>query len=409
MSQFYVAKPGDTAATLNAALAAGLNLFFTPGVYSVEQPIAITQRQHGGAGHRLPDAAAASTASAPMAVADVDGVKVAGLLFDAGTTNSAALLTGGPGHIDGEPCGQPDHGAGRVLPRRRRRGSGKATNSAGRQQQQRDRRRHLGLARRPRQRRDGLDRSTPANTGLLVNGANVLATGLFVEHYQQYQVLWNGENGQDHLLPERDAVRRAEPGRLDQRQRQRMGRVQGGRQRARTTRAWGLGSYCFFNIGGTSTNINAARGFEVPDTWLNVKLHDILTVSLGGNGTISNVVNNTGGIAQGNIDDAGRPDQLPVKCLPHGRWQAPCPRGGRPASGPAGAGSAAPLNFSWEGRVCSAGHDCLTRRHPATESQDPPRANQADIGERGFCELRFAPSRHDGVCLTCASCLGERA
>ena len=58
--------------------------------------------------------------------------------------------------------------------------------------------------------------------------------------------------------------------------------------------AWGLGSYCFFNIGGTNTNINAARGFEVPDV-AGVKLHDILTVSLGGNGTISNVVNSTGG------------------------------------------------------------------------------------------------------------------
>ena len=61
---------------------------------------------------------------------------------------------------------------------------------------------------------------------------------------------------------------------------------------------WGVGSYCFFNIGGTSTNINAARGFEVPDV-AGVKVHDALTVSLGGNGTISNVVNNTGGIAQG--------------------------------------------------------------------------------------------------------------
>src|SRR6202012_5513919 len=66
-----------------------------------------------------------------------------------------------------------------------------------------------------------------------------------------------------------------------------------------TTHAgWGLGSYCFFNIGGTNTNINAARGFEVPNV-AGVKLHDILTVSLGGNGTISNFVNNTGGIAQG--------------------------------------------------------------------------------------------------------------
>ena len=65
-----------------------------------------------------------------------------------------------------------------------------------------------------------------------------------------------------------------------------------------THEMWGVGSYCFFNIGGTSTNINAARGFEVPNV-AGVKVHDALTVSLGGNGTISNVVNNTGGIAQG--------------------------------------------------------------------------------------------------------------
>jgi hypothetical protein len=30
MSQFYVASPADNTATLNAALAQGLNLFFTP-------------------------------------------------------------------------------------------------------------------------------------------------------------------------------------------------------------------------------------------------------------------------------------------------------------------------------------------------------------------------------------------
>ena len=70
---------------------------------------------------------------------------------------------------------------------------------------------------------------------------------------------------------------------------------------------WGLGSYCFFNIGGTNTNINAARGFEVPDT-AGVKLHDILTVSLGGNGTISHVVNNTGGLASD-------PGTVPVNLL----------------------------------------------------------------------------------------------
>ncbi|MDT5027465.1 MAG: hypothetical protein QOE61_3891, partial [Micromonosporaceae bacterium] len=40
------------------------------------------------------------------------------------------------------------------------------------------------------------------------------------------------------------------------------------------------------------------RGFEAPDN-PNVRFHDLLTVSLGGMGAISHVINNTGGPAQG--------------------------------------------------------------------------------------------------------------
>ena len=31
--------------------------------------------------------------------------------------------------------------------------------------------------------------------GVVINGDNVTATGLFVEHFQQYNTIWNGENG----------------------------------------------------------------------------------------------------------------------------------------------------------------------------------------------------------------------
>ena len=61
-----------------------------------------------------------------------------------------------------------------------------------------------------------------------------------------------------------------------------------------THEGWGLG-YCFFNVDPT---IHATRGFEVPDA-PGVKLHDVLTVSLGGVGVIDHVVNNTGAAAQG--------------------------------------------------------------------------------------------------------------
>ena len=53
-----------------------------------------------------------------------------------------------------------------------------------------------------------------ADTGVIVNGDDVTAYGLFVEHYQKTEVIWNGKR-QGRLLPERDAVRPAEPGGVD--------------------------------------------------------------------------------------------------------------------------------------------------------------------------------------------------
>ena len=36
-----------------------------------------------------------------------------------------------------------------------------------------------------------------ADTGVVVNGDHVTAYGLFVEHYQKYETIWNGEGGTD--------------------------------------------------------------------------------------------------------------------------------------------------------------------------------------------------------------------
>ena len=295
MSQFYVAKPTDTGATLNAALAAGLNLFFTPGVYAIEQTINITRADTVVLGLGFPTLQPVAGVT-PMAVADVDGVKIAGLLFDAGTTNSASLLTIGPATSATSHAADPTT-VQDVFFRIGGAVSGKATNSlvvnsndviiddvwAWRAD-------HGSAA-------TGWTINT-ANTGLLVNGANVLATGLFVEHYQQFQVLWNGENGKTIFFQNEmpyDVPSQAAWSSASGVNGWAAYKVAAG---VKTHQGWGLGSYCFFNIGGTSTNINAAHGFEVPDT-AGVTLHDILTVSLGGNGTISHIVNNTGAAAQG--------------------------------------------------------------------------------------------------------------
>jgi hypothetical protein len=294
MSRFYVVKPGDTGATINAALANGLNLFFTPGVYAIEQTIGITRADTVVLGIGFPTLQPTGGVT-PMTVADVDGVRIAGLLFDAGTTNSASLLQLGAGTSATRHASDPST-VQDVFFRVGGAAAGKATNSlvvnsndvivddiwAWRAD-------HGSAA-------TGWTVNT-ADTGLLVNGANVLATGLFVEHYQKYQVLWNGENGK--VIFFQNEMPYDVPSQAGWTSGNGNGwaayKVGAGVQ---VHEGWGLGSYCFFNIGGTNTNINAARAFEVPDT-AGVKMHDLLTVSLGGNGTITHVINNTGATAQG--------------------------------------------------------------------------------------------------------------
>ncbi|MCL2733589.1 MAG: chitobiase/beta-hexosaminidase C-terminal domain-containing protein, partial [Actinomycetia bacterium] len=95
MSQFYVVKAGDTAATINNALAQGCNLFVTPGVYHLNQTLNVTKADTVVLGIGYPTFVPDNGVNA-MQVADVDGVRIKGLLFDAGTTNSQALLTVGP-------------------------------------------------------------------------------------------------------------------------------------------------------------------------------------------------------------------------------------------------------------------------------------------------------------------------
>ena len=56
-----------------------------------------------------------------------------------------------------------------------------------------------------------------ADTGLIVNGNNVTMYGLFVEHYQKYQTIWNGNGGRTYFYQNEMPVRPAEPGRLDER------------------------------------------------------------------------------------------------------------------------------------------------------------------------------------------------
>lgn len=95
LSQFYVVKPGATAQTINAAVQQGLHLLFTPGVYHVDRTIDIDRANTVVLGLGLATIIPDNGVTA-IKVGDVDGVKLAGLLIDAGPQNSSVLLQVGP-------------------------------------------------------------------------------------------------------------------------------------------------------------------------------------------------------------------------------------------------------------------------------------------------------------------------
>src|SRR5260370_9744071 len=80
MSQFFVATPSNTAAQLNAALAQGCNLFFTPGVYNINQTLNFTNPNRVILGIGMPTLIPQGGLNT-MQLADVDGVPIDGLLF----------------------------------------------------------------------------------------------------------------------------------------------------------------------------------------------------------------------------------------------------------------------------------------------------------------------------------------
>jgi hypothetical protein len=289
LSQFYVAKPGDSAATINAALNQGLNLLFTPGIYHIGQTINVTRANTVVLGLGFPTLIPDNGVT-PMSVADTDGVKLAGLLFDAGTVNSPVLLQVGPAGSAASHAGNPTS-IHDVFFRIGGAGAGKATTSlvvnSGNVIVD-----HIWAWRADHGSGVGWTTNT-ADTGLIVNGANVTAYGLFVEHYQKYEVIWNGNGGRTYFF--QNEMPYDPPNQNTWRTGARGYAAYKVADSVTSHEGWGLGSYCFFNV---NPSIVADRGFETPNR-TGVRFHDLLTVSLGGNGVIANVINTTGGPAQG--------------------------------------------------------------------------------------------------------------
>ncbi len=292
LSQFFVARPSDSVRTINQQLDRGMNLLFTPGVYEVGKTIDVHRSDTVVLGLGMATLTAVDGAVV-LEVTNAQGVDLAGLTIDAGTKNSPVLVRIGNEHgrpsDPGNPTALQD-----VFFRIGGPHVGKATVSL---EVNSDNvilddiwswRADHGLAGTV-----GWTINT-ASTGVVVNGDNVTATGFFVEHYQQHNVVWNGNGGkvvffQNELaydVPSQAAWMQA-PG------------VNGWSalkvsDKVKTFNGYGMGSYCFFNQG---VDIFAANAFEVPTTLAPGSLHNLLTVFLNAKGGIQNVVNGVGGSA----------------------------------------------------------------------------------------------------------------
>ncbi|MEU8818446.1 RICIN domain-containing protein [Actinoplanes sp. NPDC048796] len=284
---FYVVKSGDTAATINAALAAGKNLLVTPGVYNLSQTLNVTRAGTVVLGLGLATFVPVGGVDA-MHVADVDGVRLAGVLFDAGTTSSNTLLEVGPAGSSASHAGNPT-----VLSDVFIRVGGSIAGKANVSMQINSNNvigDHAWIWRADHG--NGGTVGWTVNTGrngLIVDGDNVTFYGLFVEHYQQYQTIWNGEAGRTYFY--QNEMPYDPPNQAAYMN----GSTRGWAaykvaDSVNTHEAYGLGSYCYFNVNPSVVN---ARAFEVP-VKSGVKFRDMVTVSLGGTGTITNVINTTG-------------------------------------------------------------------------------------------------------------------
>jgi hypothetical protein len=129
-----------------------------------------------------------------------------------------------------------------------------------------------------------------SDSGIIVNGNDVTAYGLFVEHHQKYQTMWNGNGGSVYFYqselpydpPDQSswmssATENGYPSYKVA-------------DSVTTHHGYGLGVYAFFSNGGVA----ADNAFETPAAAGVVMTH---LMTFHGSGGINNIINGTGGAA----------------------------------------------------------------------------------------------------------------
>ena len=299
LSSFHIANPNQPAHVLARALERGRNLLLTPGVYAIDRSLVVDHDDAVvlGMGQATLKAVGGST---PVVVRPgVEGVVLAGITVDAGSQLSDNLV-----HIQGDgsstdtASATPSTTLNDVYIRVGGPYVGKADVSL---RVDADDvlidhawvwRADHGIEGFTAGESGDTDRwnTNIGRVGVVVDGDRVSATGLFVEHYQEHNTIWNGEDG--HVVLYQNELPYDPPTQADW-------------TRPDGTLGWagfkvgddvqrhqlfGGGVYAFNR---NNEDIITESGFEVPER-AGVRLHHLLTVNLSGPGIVRHVVNDTG-------------------------------------------------------------------------------------------------------------------
>jgi len=289
-SNVYVATEADSAATINGKLSMGLDIILSPGNYQFSDAITVQRNNTVILGLGFPTLTA-TNGNPVFRVTDVDGVRIGGVLLQAGKVLSPSLISWGTTNKYGNATNP-----GFMYDIFVRVGG---TNDPKQNQVMADamvtiNHNYVVLDNSWLWRADHditgnvVNSQNPSKNGLVVNGDSVVTYALAVEHQLEDGVVWNGEAGRSYFfqceLPY-DVTQEnfGAPG------------FSGYKVTAKTHTAWGTGIYSFFRDAAVTTP-SAIKATPTAQF-----IHPF-TRFLSGLGSITHIVNN-----QGNTVNLGSP------------------------------------------------------------------------------------------------------
>jgi len=289
IDSFHIAYPDiDDASSINKALGANKHILFTPGIYKLDERLKVTQPNTVLLGLGLPTLIP-QQGNVAIVTDDVPGIKLAGLMVDAGPVLSPTLIQIG---LEGTDAQHPENPVslhdiycrvgGAVV------GQSVSTITINSHYVIGD---HFWLWRADHgvgtEWMDGQNKH-----GLIVNGDHVTIYGLFNEHFQGYQTLWKGDYGRTYFYQSEipyspPSIERwndnGKPGYASYKV---VDSVQ-------NHQAYGLGIYSFFTGELTiANNVRLENAMEVPDNQ-GILIKHISTFA-GRHGGINHTLNGIG-------------------------------------------------------------------------------------------------------------------